>query len=691
MSNFIQFLFKLFTQKLSILFHEICAILKPSNILNLFLKIIVFIFHAPANFVKFYKRSKVFLIKVAKLSAPFFLSSPQRWQARLMLVSIIALNLVAVYFLVLINDWNRLFYDALQNKNQEVFWKELGNFVYLAFGFVIVAVYKFYLTQLLHLRWRSFMTQHYLSAWLENSVFFKIHVLQHLYSNSNSNSNPNSLTYDNPDQRIQEDVDQFCSQTLSLSMGLLNSTVTLVSFVGILWSLSGAFSFTISNQSYTIEGFLVWSAIVYAFFGTFIAHLIGAKLVPLNFIQQRLEALFRHEMGRVRESADTIALENSAPHLHKHLKQNFRDVLDNYSKLIKKQKQLTWFTAAFSQASVVFPFIVSAPRYFSGAIALGGLMQIASAFSRTLDALTWFVDAYSQIASWTATTERLTGFSALIKAQAPSITAPNNHTLFPTLLASTNTTPTTSGKIAKTWHLLPVDIFLPNGRKLFSFPGSVLKDLEHTLIKAPSGFGKSTLFKVISGCWHWNQPLFSNPTHEQTLHNNLNTGSVTQTLSESIDLMVQPDNSLNNKTLQNLLFISQKPFFPTGSLRHALTYMLSQTDEHNPKSTIISNDNLKNAMQLCGVEHFFERLDDIAPWMQVLSVGEAQRLNCVKIFLSKPDILFLDEITSNLDDENALLLYKNIIEYANKNNTHVVSIAHKDSANQWHSHVINLT
>jgi len=223
---------------------------------------------------------RLFLQRVWALTLPYF-RSEQRWQARGLLLAIVALNLAAVYMLVLINDWNRLFYDALQDKDEAVFWRELLRFSYLAFGFILIAVYRFYLTQLLQIRWRAWMTQHYLQRWLQGHRFYQMELARYAGA---------SAALDNPDQRIQEDLNLFTSYTVSLSMGLLNAVVTLVSFVGILWSLSGPFSFTLGAQTYTIEGFMVWMAVLYCLAGSVITHYIGRPQIALNFMQQRYEA-----------------------------------------------------------------------------------------------------------------------------------------------------------------------------------------------------------------------------------------------------------------------------------------------------------------------------------------------------------------------------------------------------------------
>ncbi len=449
---------------------------------------------------------KAFTTRVLQLSAPYF-RSEEKWRARGLFVAIVALNLASVYMAVLFNDWYGLFYDALQNKDQPVFWTQIGRFGYLAFIAIIIAVYRFYLTQLLEMEWRRWMTGHYLQRWLGGDAFYRMELARF--------ANQNGIIADNPDQRISEDVNQFTAQTVGLTMGILNATVTLVSFVGILWGLSGAFSFQLGGQAVTIPGFMVWMAVLYCLVGSVLTHYIGRRQIKLNFEQQRREADFRHHMVRVREYSEAIALDRGQTVEKEHLGNRFVSVLANYLALIKAQKNLIWFTSFFGQAAVIFPMIIAAPRYFSGAIMLGDLMKINSAFGRVQDSLSWFVDNYSSLAAWRATTDRLTGFDDAIAAAE----AGNQH-----LQQSEG-------------HALTIrnlDVNLPNGTALLASTMLQASAGDHILLQGPSGSGKSTLFRTLAGIW----PYAS--------------GQVQRS--------------------RDAMFIPQHPYFPNGSLREALAY-----------------------------------------------------------------------------------------------------------------------
>ena len=561
--------------------------------------------------------------RVAALSAPYF-RSEDKWKARGLLAAIVALNLGAVYMLVLLNEWNRVFYDALQNKDAAVFWTQLGRFTYLAFAFIIIAVYRFYLTQLLEVRWRAWMTAHYLQRWLAGQAFYRLELARFT-----GNGDASAGTPDNPDQRIQEDINLFTSYSISLSMGLLNAVVTLVSFVGILWSLSGAFAFDFNGASYSIPGFMVWMAVLYCALGSIATHYIGRPQIRLNFQQQQVEADFRHHMVRVREYSESIALDKGEAVERAHLDTRFAAVLANYLTLIKKQKNLVWFTNFFGQAAVVFPFVVAAPRFFSGAIQLGELMQIASAFGRVQDSLSWLVDNYSSLAAWRATTDRLTSFEDNIMAAAQSGRAQ----------AASNSIAGSLPEIAAgTLAVQGLRLQLPTGATLLSGVSLQAGPGESVLIKGPSGSGKSTLFRALAGIW----PFASGPVHLP------------------LDAM----------------FIPQRPYFPDGSLRDALAYPQPAAQ--------YSDAALRQALDEALLPQLAARLDDHDAWSQKLSGGEQQRLAIARVLLKKPRWIFADEATSALDETAETTLYGKLLAQTQQAGGAMVSIAHRPSVATFH-------
>ncbi|MDB5890110.1 MAG: transporter ATP-binding protein/permease [Polaromonas sp.] len=590
-----------------------------------------------------------FAARVWALAAPYF-RSDDKWKARGLLLAIVLLNLGTVYMAVQFNDWYRVFYDALEKRDQPVFWQQLGRFSYLAFFAIVIAVYKFYLTQLLEMRWRGWMTRNYLTRWLSNHAFYKLELARFSAPPDASAADahaPESLTNrtsqaasqfnnpDNPDQRIQEDLNLFTTYTISLSMGLLNAVVTLISFVGILWALSGSFSFNLAGSSYTVAGFMVWAALAYCALGSVLTHYIGRRQISLNFFQQRYEADFRHHMVRVREYSESIALDKGEKVERGQLDNRFSRVLANYLNLIKAQKALIWFTTFFSQAAVIFPFVVAAPRFFSGAIQLGELIQISSAFGRVQDALSWFVDNYSSLAAWRATTDRLTSFEDNIVLAA-------QETEGLTAIGSVAQAPGRVQAVAMTGSALQaqrLSVRLPGGPVLVDQLSLAAGAGDSVLLKGPSGSGKSTLFRTFAGIW----PFSTGQTR-------------------------LPDNAM---------FIPQRPYFPDGLLRDALAYPQAATQ--------YSDEELANALRDALLPQLVGRLDDRDAWGQKLSGGEQQRLAIARVLLKKPNWIFADEATSALDEAAEQSLYARLLAHVQAAGGGMVSIAHRPSVAAFHN------
>jgi putative ATP-binding cassette transporter len=568
-----------------------------------------------------WQKSRLQLSRVWALSLPYF-KSEEKWRARLLLAACVGLNLGMVYMMVLFNDWNRVFYDALQNRDAEVFWHQLGVFAMLATCFIIVAVYRFYLTQLLQVRWRAWMTRDYLQRWLKGHVFYQLE----LQSKNGT---------DNPDQRIQEDVQQFTADTVSLSLGLLDASVTLLSFVGILWGLSGGFSFDVLGETYNLPGFMVWMALAYALAGSLIGHFIGRSMASLNFTQQRLEADFRHHLMRVREYSEAIALDRGGRVERLSLQERFAQVLDNFMRLLRVQKRYTWFNSGYGQAAVVFPMLVASPRYFSGAIQLGELMQISSAFGQVQESLSWFISNYSRLASWQATTLRLTSFQdQMLAIEVNDFAQPQ---------AGINTL-----------HTTPLTISLPNGDVLLADTSLNAAAGDTVLIRGPSGCGKSTLLRVLAGIW----PHVTSPTH---------------------DRRGEPITYGPVVLAERSVFMPQRPYFPEGTLRQALAY--PDSAEH------YTDEALKNALYDALLPHMVNDLDVAGHWTQQLSGGEQQRLALARVLLKRPRWVFADEATSALDEAAEKTLYEKLLTMVREEGGGLVSIAHRPSVASHHETV----
>ncbi len=536
--------------------------------------------------------------------------SEEKWLARLLLAVIIGLNLGHVYILVLLNQWNNTFYNTLQNHDKDGFFSALGDFTILATFFIVVAVYELYLQQLLEIKWRRWITEDYLHDWLNQRTYY----LMELRDDNT----------DNPDQRISEDLKMFVSLSLQLSLGFLKATVTLVSFVVILWELSGPLSLPLGQGNVTIYGYMVWVAIVYAIIGTWLTAKIGRPLVGLNFIQQRYEADFRFSLVRLRENSEGVAFYRGEAQEQTNLSKRFKLIFGNFKALMKRQKKLTWFTSGYSQVAIIFPFIVAAPRYFSNQIQLGGLIQTSSAFGRVQDALSFFIESYSSLAEWKAVVNRLTGFVDHMKRVQQ---IEENESIVVKFVPSSAVT------------VQSLCINLPSGKRLLTDLALQLSAGDSLLITGVSGCGKSTLMRTLAGIWPFG------------------TGNV-----------AIPDR-------KRILFLPQKSYLPLGTLREVLLYpygMVATPDE-----------TIKAAMRLCKLGDFVNQLDQTESWSHILSLGEQQRIAFARALLQCPDWLFLDEATSALDEPTEKALYKLLQDRLPT--SAIISVGHRGTLVPYHN------
>ena len=533
--------------------------------------------------------------------------SEEKKKAFWLLTCIIALTLGIVFMLVQLNTWNNSFYSALQNYDAEKISSELIHFSWLAAIYIILAVYSYYLQQTLILHWRRWLTTRFIDIWLQNKTYYNLQMF--------------GKDTDNPDQRISEDVRQFVEMTLGFAIGILKSLCTFISFVFILYQLSGPMSFSFMGKTWTIHGYMLWASLFYSVLGTYITHVVGRKLVKLNFIQQRYEADFRFSMIRLRESAESVAFYRGEAQEGKVFKNRFKLLLDNFWQLVNKQKQLVFLNSGYSQIAIIFPFVVAMNRYLSKEVSLGGLMQVASAFGRVQDSLSYFVDMYSSIAQWQAVVMRLTYFGRHmheVSQQAEQFHVERFAT-------------------SEAVSVEQMQVNLPDDTVLLQDINFNLQPGRNVLIKGVSGSGKSTLLRALAGIWPFVIGKINLPKTEE------------------------------------LMFIPQKPYIPLGSLREALLY---------PGKKPLSDEELLYLLDLCQIGYLRDKLDLVADWSHVLSVGEQQRLAFVRAHIQEPKWLFLDEATSALDEDTEAAMYALLAERLRQ--TTLVSIGHRSTLNKYH-------
>lgn len=543
--------------------------------------------------------------------------SNERFSAYLFLASVLVMTMLLVGLEVVITTWYNYFYDALQEYDRRGAIDLMGVFIFLAGVFIILAVYRYYLQSYLGLRWRRWLTEQFLARWLTNRNYYYLE-----YFDKNT---------DNPDQRIQEDVGALVSYTLDLTVGLVNSVVTIFAFIIVLWRLSGVLDLPLGSLgTLHIPGYLVWVAVLYSAIGTVLTYKIGRPLVPLNFEQQRREANFRYGAVDLRLHGENVALYRGEAQQKNVLTKMLTSLLDNWYMIILRQKLLLWFTAGYNQISVLVPLVVALPNYFNKVFKLGGLIQTLAAFRQIQEALSFIVNSYTRIAEWQAISQRLVTFlnhMYQIEQDAKDKDKFVYQSSAPNKITAEN-----------------IALYTPQGEKLLEHISQEFIHGQHYWIKGPSGIGKSTFVRAIAGIWPYGSGVIALPDQK------------------------------------NIMFLPQKAYMPIGTLRDALLFPHRAAD--------ISDEELVTLLNECGLPLLTHDLLETKHWSENLSPGELQRIAFARILLEKPDWAFLDETTSSLDLKNEQHLYellKNRLPGCS-----IVSVGHRATLADHHDHQIDM-
>jgi putative ATP-binding cassette transporter len=540
--------------------------------------------------------------------------SEDRWAARGLLLAVVLLTLGMVYVTVLFNQWNNAFFSALQDKNQAAFLAQLFRVSWLLAVFILLAVYQTYLNQMLEIRWRRWLTDRYLSAWLADAAYYRMQLV--------------SRETDNPDQRIAEDVQLLVSHTLGLSTWGLRALVTLATFLGILWSLSGTLTFSVGGFSITLPGYMVWVALLYAIAGTWFTDWIGRPLVRLNFDRQRYEADFRFSLVRFRENTEGVALYRGEADEFRGFRERFEEVARNWWGIMRRQKRLTSFTSGYGQAAWIVPSVVAAPRYFRGELGLGGLMQTTGAFQQVQDSLSFFIQSYKEIAAWRSVVERLAGFERALERVHLEVARGGGVRC----VEGGATHLTVEG----------VDLHRPDGQPLMTNINLSIQRGDTVLLGGASGSGKSTLVRAIAGIWPFGR------------------------------------GEIRTARGARVLFLPQRPYLPIGTLREVVSYPMPAGG--------VDDATLIEALDVVGLPELAERLDDATHWALQLSPGEQQRIAFARALVQKPDWLFLDEATAAVDEATEALLYRLLRERLP--GATVFSIGHRATLRPFHARLL---
>jgi vitamin B12/bleomycin/antimicrobial peptide transport system ATP-binding/permease protein len=539
--------------------------------------------------------------------------SQEGWFAWPCLAAIIGLDIAFVYINVRLNIANGVVFNALQLNDAAGFFQAFVSILLLILVILITVLLRTFMVQTLQLRWRRWLTDQYLTHWLADRVFYRLRF---------------SGQIDNPDQRIAEDVHLFIDHTLSMGLGLVGTLVMLGSFTVILWNLGGSITIPIGGLALAIPGYLCWVALLYSGVGSVLAHLVGRPLIHLNNRQQRVEADFRFSLVRLREEAEGIALYGGEAQERGIALRRFQAVYDNVKRLILRNCQFLTFQLFVGQFTNFFPLLVAAPRYFSGAVSLGVLMQITNAFWQVNNSLSWFITNYNVFAVWRATVNRLTEFGREMAREARQ--------------EGVGARLETAAQ--QSIDLQEVGAALPDGTPLLAPVTLRLHPHEAVLLKGPSGCGKTTLFRILAGLWPFATGCIRLPAGMKTL------------------------------------FLPQRPYMPIGTLREALWF---------PARPVLERDvDARTVLAAVDLAALGQRLDEQGHWTQLLSLGEQQRLALARAFLLEPDWLFLDEATSALEEDQETMLYRRLADALR--HTTLISIGHRRSLEAHHKRVISV-
>ena len=551
------------------------------------------------------------------LIKPYWVSE-DRWKARGLLALVIAMNMTMVAANVWFNSWQRTFFDAIQQYNYPVFKYSLLQFTVIALALILLGSYRTYFRQMLEFRWRQWLTNRYLNDWLGDRAYYRIE---------------RDNLADNPDQRVSADLQGLASASLNLSLGLLSTTVTLFSFIVILWNLSGAFAFHMFGTEFSIPGYMVWAALIYAAVGSWVTHKVNHPLVSINYQQQRVEADFRFSLIRIRENADQIALYQGERSEEQQLKGVFSHIRENWRLIMRFTRRFNIVVISYSQLASVFPYIAAAPKYFSKSISFGMYQQVTGAFGTVSDSFSWFINNYDSLAEWRATVNRLREFHRVMRSQHlhESVVEGTAHGGINVHVTDTDSIEVTNLRLQR-----------PNGEPMANVGSFTIAPKTRWLVRGPSGAGKSTLMRTLAGLWPFGEGTIEKPTDAK------------------------------------LLFIPQRSYLPIGTLKAALCYP--------SEASAYSDEACREVLTVCRLPELADRLGESTHWERSLSPGEQQRLAAARALLQQPDFLFLDEATSALDPENESIIYNALIERLP--NAAIVSVAHRKTLEAFHEHTL---
>ncbi|ODT05880.1 MAG: glycosyl transferase family 1 [Mesorhizobium sp. SCN 65-20] len=512
-----------------------------------------------------------------KMAREALAGSPVRKTLAWLCLSILAVILATSAGQILLNRWNKPFYDALERRDLAAFVDQLIVFAGIAGALLVLNVGQQWLNQMIRLKLREGLTLDLITEWLRPGRAFRL-------------ANAGDVGV-NPDQRMQQDAGHLADLTTDLGIGLLQASILLASFIGVLWSLSSGFVFHVGGSSFSIPGYMVWAAFIYAGSASFLSWLVGRPLIAQNSERYSREAALRFSMVRINQNIDSIALARGEADERRRLEADLGCVLTALRRIFATQINLAWVTDGYGWFTVVAPILVAAPVYFAGDLTFGGLMMAVSAFNQVHASLRWFINNVGAIADWRATLMRVAVIRSVLvaadvihdKQERISIGESSDGSL--------------------TFDEL--EIVSPSGCTKLSEPHLRVKPGERVLIVGEAGAGKTLLFRTLAGLWPWGRGRMELPSGKR------------------------------------ITFLPRQSYLPPGTLRDVLAY--SGGDRQ------FGDAEFADALRAVGLERLVPSLDRVAAWSEELNIDELRLIAFARVRLHRPDWVIVDEALETLN------------------------------------------
>jgi len=517
-----------------------------------------------------------------------------------------------------LNIWNRDFFNALEKRDLDLLFHLLWVLAAIVISAGVGVAVQLHIKRRLQMNWRTWLSHTTVHRWLHSGRQYQLGLL--------------ADDIDNPDGRIAEDIRVSTEFAVEFATTIIQCILQLVTFLGVLWTLSGNLPVRLFGAEYNIPGYMVWCAIAYALIGSTLTYALGRGLIDAGNVRQGREADFRSVLTRARDHAEGIALMRGEDDERERMRGSLFDLRTAWNRQTRGQGNLSLLTSSLAYLAPVVPLIVALPRYLAGEIQLGGLMQTAQAFSSVQWALSWLIDNFPKFAEWRASTNRVVHLHMALTDLEESVEAPEGERI-------TLHEPSDQDLLI----MRELGLTRPNGEMLVADAEVEIRRPERVLIRGQSGSGKSTIMRAVAGVWPWGRGEIRLPRGK-------------------------------------IVFMPQKPYFPLGSLRDTL---------HYPKVPDgISDEGLKDALHKVGLDHLRDRLDETERWDHILSGGEQQRVAFARTLIHKPDWIFMDEATSALDEAGQENVMKLLIGELPE--TSIISIGHRPGLEVFHTRELAL-